>query len=238
LEGFIDASKIGSEHLNETIMKKLTLVLLGIILLYGNCKDAVETPEPTPTKLSDLTLAGKYYFACLIDGVHWANLGNHVEPGGWTKVSVPNLQSSLFYLRSKDSTKIQIQGNMYTNTKDDDLSIEFACKGYPTIMEVYSIDLPKFPKRADLTIKFVPNGNGKSFGRFSNPNAYVTNPKLENSANITFVKIDTVAKIMSGVFYAKVFPNQGFSSSNSTVIPKIITQGRFDVKYQPYPLIK
>ncbi len=216
-------------------MKKLTLVLLGIMLLYGNCKDAVETPGPASTKLPDLSLAGKYYFTCLINDVHWANAGNHVEDGGWTKVAVPNLQSSLFYLKSKDSTKIQIQGNMYTNAKDDDLSIEFACKGYPNVMEVYSIDLPKFPKRADLKIKFVPNGNGKSFSQFSNPNAYayVTNPKLENSANITFVKIDTVEKIMSGVFYAKIFPNQNTNSSS-----KLITQGRFDVKYQPYPLNK
>ena len=221
-------------------MKKITLLGIIVLLVYGNCVDAEETPSPNPSRLPDLTLAGKYYFACLIDDAQWANAGNHVEDGGWSKVAVSNLQSSLFYLKSKDSTKIQIQGNMYTNSKDDDLSIEFACKGYPNIMEVYSIDLSKFTKRADLTIKFVPNGNGKSFSQYSslNANAYVTDPKLNNSANISFVKVDTVNKIISGVFYAKVFPNQRVINSTSSSIPKLITQGRFDIKYQPYPLSK
>ena len=219
-------------------MKKITLILLAIMLLYGNCKDAEETPSPNPTLLPELTLLGKYYMACLIDGNHWANAGNHVENGGWSKVAASNLDAALVFSKKQDSTKIQLQGNMYTSQKDDDLSIEFSCKGLPNIMEVYSIDVPK---RANLTVKFVPNGNGKSFNTYSssfNEYGYVTDAKLSNSANISFVKVDTVQKIISGVFYAKVFPNQRVLASNSGSIPKIITQGRFDIKYSPYPLNK
>lgn len=215
------------------------MTLLGIIvlLIFGNCKDAVETPSPNPSRLPDLTLAGKSFFACLIDDAQWANAGNHVEAGGWSKLAVANLQSSLFYLKSKDSTKVQIQGNMYTNQKDDDLSIEFSCKGLPNVMEVYSIDVPK---RANLKVQFVPNGNGKSFSQYSslNANAYVTDSKINNSATISFVKVDTVNKIISGVFYAKVFPNQRAINSTGNNISKLITQGRFDIRYLPYPLTK
>jgi hypothetical protein len=219
------------------MMKKITLVLISIMLVYGNCKDAVETPSPNPSRLPDLTLTGKYYFACLIDGAQWANAGNHVEQGSWTKVSVSNLNASLVFSKKQDSTKVQIQGNMYTNYKDDDLSIEFSCKGLPNIMEVYSIDVPK---KANLDIRFVPDGKGQSFQSYSFPNpsasAFTTNPKLNNSANISFVKVDTVAKIISGVFYARVFPNKSILDYNPNSVPKLITQGRFDVKYQSNPL--
>jgi hypothetical protein len=219
------------------IMKKLTLLGIIVLLLYGNCKDAVETPSPNPSRLPDLSLEGKYYFACLIDDAQWANAGSHVEDGGWSKVAVSNLNAALVFFKKQDSTKVQIQGNMYTTQKDDDLSIEFACKGFPNLMEVYSIDAPK---RANLKVQFVPNGNGKSFSQYSDSYAYayVTDPKLNNSANISFVKVDTVEKIISGVFYARVFPNQNTINSNSGSIPKLITQGRFDIKYQPYPLSK
>jgi hypothetical protein len=131
---------------------------------------------------------------------------------------------------------VQIQGNMYTTQRDDDFSIEFSCKGFPNTMEVYSIDTP--PK-ANLDIKFIPDGNGNSYRYLINSydySAYVSSPKLNNSANITFVKIDTVKKIISGVFYAKIFPNQKNLSINTNGTSKLVTQGRFDLPYQPYPI--
>jgi hypothetical protein len=209
-------------------MKKTTLILLIILLVYGNCKDAQETPSPNPSALPSLTLAGKSYMACLIDNVQWINSGSHVEPAGWGNVPIPNLEGAFKYFKKQDSTKVKIQGNMYTTQRDDDFSIEFLCKGFPNTMEVYSIDIP--PK-ANLEFKLVPDGKGKSYRKYFGTynNAYVSNPKLNNSANITFVKIDTIKKIISGVFFAKIFSNL-----NST--PKTITQGRFDLPYQPYPI--
>jgi hypothetical protein len=218
-------------------MKKITLVLLSIMLVYGNCKDADEILGPIPTQLPELTLKGNYYMSCLIENRQWINAGNHVTSGGWSDVAVPNLEASLLFRRKQDSTKIQIYGNMYTSTRDDDLAIEFSCKGLPNLMEVYSIETSK---KANLSIKYIPSrirdtptSKYSSWG--SGQIKYISSSELSNSANISFVKVDTVEKIISGVFYAKVFdknqfPNGKISDNSFT----LITQGRFDVKYQSY----
>jgi hypothetical protein len=215
-------------------MKKLTLVLLAVVLIYGNCTSAKETPEPANSfVLPDLTLAGKYTMACFIDNVAWKNAGSHTTPASWgTYAALPNLEASLIFSKQKDSTQIHINGNMYTTNRDDDLLLKFSCKGLPKPAEVYyNNSTPK----VNLDVIYIPNGGGKTSPYDYTKEKFIINPKLDNSSNISFVKVDTINKIISGVFYAKIYSSQNTSSQN---VPKTVFQGRFDVKYQPYPLNK
>jgi hypothetical protein len=213
-------------------MKNLTLILLAIVLIYGNCTSAKETPEPASSFiLPELTLTGKSMMACFIDNVAWLNAGSHTTPGSWgTYVAVANLEGSLVFSKQKDSTKININGNMYSTTRDDDLFLRFSCKGLPKPSEIYYIN--STPK-VNLDITYIPNGGGKTSPFDNTREKFITNPKLENSGNICFVKVDTIKNIISGVFQAKIFSTQNVSSQNNA---KTIFQGRFDLKYLPYTL--
>jgi hypothetical protein len=211
-------------------MKKISVVLLTILLIYGNCRSAKETPAPKNTYvLPDLALLGKNTMACLIDDVAWVNAGSHVEPGGWGNVAVPNLIGSLVYSIQNDTTQVQINGNMFTTSRNDDLNLTFSCIGLPKIAEVY---LKGDKSTVSLSLKYVPNG-GNNLRDNSNLEQFLSDPKLPNSASISFVKVDTTKRIISGVFSGKVF-----SSNSSQKTSKNIFQGRFDINYLPYPIIK
>jgi hypothetical protein len=191
-------------------MKKMTLVLLGIMLVYGNCK--FETKEVIPEDISILppvTDNGANTFGCLIDKVVWVNKGS--------STSGVNIYNSTFvYSRQKDSTIIDIKGNMYTydGKSDDNFSLGFSGKGIPKVGLTYVLE-----KDAKMRMEY--------YKRLNNSNVYVIsknpNPELNT---ITFTKVDTLSKIVSGRFEGKLVNS---TSNNNTLN---VSDGRFDIKFQ------
>jgi hypothetical protein len=207
-------------------MKKLTFIMLIVVLIYGNCKSAKETPSPSKKyTLPDLTLAGKRIFTCFINDTTWLNTGNHVMQGSWGNGLAPNLETSVSYSKSIDSTKITIEGNMFTTTRNDYLSLNFSCKGIPKIAEIYTFNTKPV---VNFEIKYTPNVYPGVNTGYENYPLFITDPELSNSANISFVKVDTLKRIISAVFYAKIFTSQNKILQKGT---KTITQGRFDINY-------
>lgn len=190
-------------------MKKLTLVLLGIMLLYGNCK--FETKEVVPEDISVLppvTDNGANTFGCLIDKVVWVNKGS--------SSSGVNIYNSTFgYSKQKDSTIIDIKGNMYTydGKSDDNFSLGFSGKGIPKVGVSYVLG-----KNANLRMEY--------YRRLYNSNVYVISKSPNPEFNtITFTKVDTLSKIVAGRFEGKLVNS---TSNNNTLT---VSDGRFDIKF-------
>ena len=193
-------------------MKKMTLVLLGIMLLYGNCTIFNHSNEIIPEEISVLppfSDNGANTFGCLIDKAVWVNKGY-----GPSNV---NIYSSTFvYSKQKDSTIIDIKGNMYTydGKSDDNFSLGFSGKGIPKAGVTYVLG-----KNANLRMEY--------YRRLSNSNIYVINKSPNPEFNtITFSKVDTVSKIVAGRFEGKLV------NSTSSYNTLTVSDGRFDIKFQ------
>lgn len=191
-------------------MKKMTIVLLVILLVYGNCK--FETvPIAPPEDISILppfSDNGANTFGCLIDKIVWVNKGS-----AYSGVNIYN--STFVYSKEKDSTIIDIKGNMYTSDgkSDDSFSLGFSGKGIPQVGITYVLG-----KNANLRMEY--------YRRLYNSNVYVIskspNPELNT---ITFSKIDTSSKIVAGRFEGKLVS----STLNNNILT--ISDGRFDIKF-------
>jgi hypothetical protein len=205
-------------------MKKLTFILLIVVLIYGNCGSAKEIPDPAKTfKLPDLTIIGKNYLACEINNIVWINTGTHVnKKGSWGSSRILNLEKYFYYNKEDDSTRLEIKGNMFTKKRDDYLNLNFTIKGFPEISQKYYIGKNK-SFNIEIYYKASQNGNG-----LLPYEPFISNSEVSNSAYISFSKIDTTNKIISGEFLAQLFftpnPYQKFD-------PIILSNGRFDLKY-------
>jgi hypothetical protein len=195
-------------------MKKMTLLGIIVLLVYGNCRSD-EPVSPSDIKLPALTLKGNGIFGCFIDDKPWLNAGYRKNTDG-------NLNAYFYYSKKSDSTSLNITGYKFSTAENDDLRLQFGFKGFPKIGEVYTIGItPKLLFRVSYSPTLRITSDVVSYSApFSTAN-------LMNSANISFVKVDTVSRIISGVFYSKLYPD-----SNPISTPKISTQGRFDVTYR------
>lgn len=192
-------------------MKKLTLLSLIGLLVYGNCTFMSEKPvlPDEAAVMPPFSLNGANKIGCYLDNIIWANGG--VNPNG-----LNNITTTFRFSRQKDSTVFNIVGNLYTYKNNDNFSLGFSGKGIPKVGETYTLG-----KNADIRIEYKRNIDVNKYVIFKDKNPELT--------TIIFTKVDTLNKILSGRFDAKIF------NSTTKDSPIKVSDGRFDVQYLKFP---
>jgi hypothetical protein len=191
-------------------MKKLTLLSLVAMLVYGNCvfEKKVVLPDETAV-MPPFSLNGANKMGCYLDNIIWAN-------GGVNPTGLNNITTTFRFSKQKDSTVFNISGNLYTYKNDDNFSLGFSGKGIPKVGETYTLG-----KNADIRIEYQRKNDVSKYVIFKDKN-----PELNT---IIFTKVDTLNKILSGRFDAKIF------NSITKDSPIKVSDGRFDVQYLKFP---
>jgi hypothetical protein len=193
-------------------MKKLTLVLLVIMLVYGNCGNILK-PDPNieyDVGLPSITANGDNTFGCKINSVNWRNQASSPDPSKTHIIT----DSKFIYDKLKDSSTIIIKGNCYRNVPktNENLSLEFKSKGIPYEGKVYALS-----KNAKIGMNY--------FLENSPSNIYNTDKAQNPEINfVIFTRVDTTNKIVSGSF--------GGQLVSSTLNKLTVKDGRFDVRFQ------
>jgi hypothetical protein len=193
-------------------MKKLTLVLLVIMLVYGNCGNILK-PDPNveyDVGLPSISSIGSNTFGCKINEVNWQD---KISP--YTNNTHIIADSKFIYDKQKDSTTIIIKGRCYRYVPKtlENLSLQFKSRGLPKEGQTYILS-----KNAKIEMNYYAENKFESFNTDK-----AQNPEINF---VTFIRVDTSNKIVSGSF-------EGQLASSTTRTSKLpIKDGRFDILFQ------
>ena len=190
-------------------MKKITLLGIVILLVYGNCTSTYTTDPLPKLTLPDFTTEGKYTMGCIIDGNVWVPGG--VIPGKNALLSggagiIPFNVSVSRYRKYQNYTQL---ATFYIGS----------IMSYTDVYRVFDFsvennDLPQIGKSPITKIYYSDNYGG----------SYTYIDKL-NPPTVDFVKFDTLSKIASGRFNGVIYRDSTKSK------PSKLVDGRFDVKF-------
>ena len=162
-------------------MKKITLLGIVALLVFGNCSYKA-TVEPAAPVLPDISYEGKNIFGCMANGQVWQNAGTTQGPYSST---IQNTIFSLFYIyQKKDNANLTLKGRMtYANS---DQNFEF------TILN------KELPKTGAYQVKIC------QFNDLLKRIDYISVDSLK-PFYVNIIKFDTTNKIVSGTFDGTLF---------------------------------
>ena len=190
-------------------MKKITLLGIVALLVFGNCSSKTYTTDPLPKlTLPDFTTEGKNTIGCIIDGNIWVPGG--VVPGKNTLLSGGAGMIPLhftFYKYRKYETYVRLP-TFYVS------SLMSYTNVYRTLnFSVINTSLPSIGRFPITEIYYSSEFGGGSYIDKLNP------------PMVNFIKFDTIARIISGRFEGVIYQD------TSKTKPMKITDGRFDIRY-------
>ncbi len=185
-------------------MKNIFTSLLFLLVLVSCLQCRKERNKP-PTTLPPITQEGKNTFGCKVNGQVWVpyyKCGGSGNPCG-------EIYTEIFPLSTQDKLPIRIDMNA-TQRRDTRTDFQISTK--------QGISLYTTGNKIDsITISYY-NYKNNSFDPYTNNLVISSNNKFE------ITKLDTVNRIISGVFDLVLY--KSFTDSIH------ITEGRFDLKFQ------
>ena len=181
----------------------LPILLLAFIMLTANCCEK----DDDPPQLPPITQTGEETFGCMINGELWLPHGSFPSPATWVKLSV-------------ESTKLPYRFWQIETGQGAASSTGFHIT--ENIMKEGTIPLlNKSTEEKDTVIyaSFFSEEIGVEIGK----NLFEI--KSIESGELTILKLDTINKIISGIFY--------FDAYNPDGLKVEVREGRFDLSIFP-----
>lgn len=199
-------------------MKNLIhLFLLAILFYVTSCKK--DTGPDNPYGLPAATQTGAGTFGCLINGVPWVAENNRLS--GWDTQA------------TYDEIGVGVADNFYFNVSAD----YFPETSFPppdsAISDFFLIQITPIYNEGDVDFTLLSDKSiSYKTGLINIPNTtriYNLDTLYKNNT-IHISNLDTVSNVISGKFNLQLIRNTNLNVFIDTLS---ITEGRFDVKYQP-----